>query len=89
MLMYISIGFVLLKERKPFWKVDNENDESYSFHKPSTKRAIIKLHAVKYLMVTDQLNVNQHSSSSSPVIQGLFTVFQLLNGTGKKPFLYY
>lgn len=57
---------------------------------PSKKIAIMRLHAVKYLMVTDQLNINQlHSSSSSPVIQGLFTVLQLLNGTGKKQFVYY
>ncbi|XP_065943061.1 uncharacterized protein [Magallana gigas] len=34
------------------------------------------------LKVIDQLNINQlHSSSSSPVIQGIITVLQLLNGT--------
>lgn len=33
MLKYILIGLVLAKEKKTFWKVDNDNDESYSFHR--------------------------------------------------------
>lgn len=60
MLKYILIGLVLAKEKKNFWKVDNDNDESYSFHRH--KKNDYKI-TCSYISIGYRSTKNQSSSS--------------------------